>query len=746
MADSRNPRQNRRGGEPTVVPMRRGGISQARRYSPRGKTVREAASDPYRPVLRLVNGGQDEAPAGSGRGAPPDSGRAAAAARGTAPSRRSGGTPSEQSAARKSSARKPAARGSATRKAPAGKATSRKAAARKATPGGATRGRATRGRATTAKGGAGRRRPAPPRRPGRRTRRVRLGNPMRRLRFGTALVLVLFLVIAGRLVELQLTDAAAYAADGLKQRLREVPLLAPRGSILDRSGAVLARSVDARYVYADPEMVDDAASAAAKLSPVLGIAKSALTERMKRSVRDNGQSVRFVYLARGVSVSVGDRVTGLNIKGIGVHRDERREVPGHDLAANIIGFTGQDANGLTGMESQYDSVLRGRDGERVDEIGMNGVPIPDGYHRLQPAKPGRSLRLTIDRDLQYEAQRTLAAKMQQVRATFGSAVVLDVQTGEVRAMASWPSYDAANAFDAPGSRWTDYNTEAVVEPGSVHKPFVLGAALEEGVITPNSTPVVPPTITKGGATYRDTHWHTTRKMTIPGILAHSSNVGTIEIASKLGAKRLCEYQKKFGLGTPTGVGIPGEASGIVQPPNRWSGSSYGSVPIGMGVAVTPIQMAAAYAAIANDGVWLQPRLVDGTIGGDGKFAAAAPAKHHRVLSTKVSRQLRLAMEAVTTAPDATGLQGAIPGYRVAGKTGTGLKVKNNHYEYGNVTSFIGMAPADAPRFVVAVFAHVPHGAGGGVAGPVFRSIMTSTLQHYAVPPTGRKAPQFKIYG
>jgi cell division protein FtsI (penicillin-binding protein 3) len=559
------------------------------------------------------------------------------------------------------------------------------------------------------------------------------------------LVLVLFLVIAGRLVELQLTDAAAYAADGLKQRLREVPLLAPRGSILDRSGAVLARSVDARYVYADPEMIDDRAGAAAKLSPVLGVAKSVLTERMKRSVRENGQAVRFVYLARGVSVAVGDRVTALNIKGIGVHRDERREVPGHDLAANIIGFTGQDANGLTGLEAQYDSVLRGRDGERVDEIGMNGVSIPDGYHRLEPAKPGKSLRLTVDRDLQYEAQRTLAAKMQEVRASFGSAVVLDVHTGEVRAMASWPSYDAANAFEAPGSRWTDYNTAAVVEPGSVHKPFVIGAALEAGVITPNSTPVVAPTITKGGVTYRDTHWHDTREMTIPGILAHSSNVGTIGIAGRLGAKRLYDCQRRFGLGQPTGIGVPGEASGIVQPPSRWSGSSYGSIPIGMGVAVTPIQMAAAYAAIANDGVWLQPRLVDGTIDSGGTFTAAPAGKHHRVLSAKTARQLRLMMEAVTTAPDATGLQAAIPGYRVAGKTGTGLKVTNNRYEYGNVTSFVGMAPADAPRFVVAVFAHVPHGAGGGTAGPVFRSIMTAALQHYSVPPTGRKAPHFQIY-
>ncbi|MGH3715870.1 MAG: peptidoglycan D,D-transpeptidase FtsI family protein, partial [Micromonosporaceae bacterium] len=593
-------------------------------------------------------------------------------------------------------------------------------------------------------GTAGRTSQRPARRRG-RTRRVRLGNPMRRLRFGTVLVLVLFAVITGRLVELQLTDAPAYAAKGLEQRLREVPLPAPRGSILDRTGATLARSVDARYIYADPAMVADAPKAAAALSPMLGVAKSVLLEKMTKTERDDGREVRFVYLARGVSVSVGERVSALNLQGIGVHRDERREVPGHDLAANVIGFTGQEGSGLAGMEARYESVLAGQDGERVDEIGMQGVAIPDGYHYEKPARPGRSVQLTIDRDLQYETQRILAARMQAVKATFGSAVVLDVRTGEVVAMASWPSYDAADPFDAPDSRRIDYNTAAVVEPGSVHKPLVIGAGLEEDVIKASDTPVVPPTIRKGGKTYRDTHWHDTRKMTLPGILAHSSNVGTIQIADKLGADRVCAYQKAFGLGAPTGIGLPGEASGIVQPPDRWSGSSPGSIPIGLGVAVTPIQLAAAYAAIGNDGVWNQPTLVRGTVGPDGTLDPADPGNRRRVLSAQTARELRTAMEAVTTAEGATGRKAAIPGYRVAGKTGTGLRVKDSRYMYGDVTSFIGMAPADAPRYVVGIFAHVPNGAGGGVAGPVFRSVMTATLQHYAVPPTGKKAPNFKIY-
>lgn len=714
MASARTPRQNRRAGDPVVVPIRRGGLSQARRYRPRGRTVREAArrSDPYRPALQLVAGGRQDAPTPRPKATPRRQVPPAAVV--TSPARRGAGQTRQ-------------ARGQ-TRQAL-----------------GVGQNRARSGRSGHPSRIRRPMRAAPARRRTRRRSGGRLGNPMRRLRFGTALVLVLFVLIGGRLVELQLTDAAAYAADGLRQRLREVPLPAPRGAILDRTGAMLAHSVEARYVYADPEMVDDPQRTAGSLAQVLGVPRSVLAERMRQSVRDNGDPVRFVYLARGVSVSTGDRVAALNLKGIGVHRDERRDVPGHDLAANVIGFTGRDGNGLAGLEARYDDLLRGEDGQRQDEIGMNGVPIPDGYHRERLAEPGRSLHLTIHRDLQFEAQRTLGWHLRKVRASFGSAVVLDVHTGEVVAMASWPSYDAADPADVPQSQLVDYNTSVVVEPGSSHKPLVIGAALEEGVVQPDSTPVVAPTIRKGGRTYRDVHYHATRKMTLPGILAHSSNVGVIQIADDLGAERLYRYQRAFGLGSATGLGMPGEASGIVQPPRRWSGSSHGSIPIGLGVAVTPIQMAAAYAAIANDGVWVQPTLIRGVDGLDGKLKRAAPGERRRVLSPGTARELRLAMEAVTTAPGATGTLAAIPGYRVAGKTGTGLRVKDDRYLPGDVTSFVGMAPADAPRFVVSVFAHVPNGGGGGVAAPVFRRVMTAALRAYAVAPTGRAAPQFRVY-
>ncbi len=572
---------------------------------------------------------------------------------------------------------------------------------------------------------------------------------MRRLRLSTVVLVSLFVIIAGRLVQIQLTEADVYAANAMEQRSVEIPLPAPRGSILDRTGAILAHSVEARYVYADPSLVEDPEAVAAQLSPLLGIQRSVLAEQMRPRTFDNGEPVRFVYLARGVPIEIGDRVVELDIPGIGVRRDERREVPGHGLASNVIGFTGtdngEDIVGRTGLEARYDAVLQGVDGVRIQEQGRSGEAIPNGYQRTTPARPGSSLQLTLDRDLQYAVQNALDAQMRQMGAYFGAAVVLEARTGEILALASWPTYDAANPRNVTPEQLMDYATGAVVEPGSVHKAIVIAAALEEGIITPESTPVVPPSIERGGEVYTDTHPHDTRPMTIAGILAHSSNVGTIQIADELGAQRLYEYQRAFGLGTSTSCGLPGEASGIVQPPENWSGSSYGSIPLGLGVAVTPLQMTAAYAAIANDGVWVQPHLVQGIINADGEFQPAEEPERRRVISEQTAAQMRQLLEAPVVAEGGTAHSAQIEGYRVAGKTGTGMRVVDGEYAPGDIASFVGMAPADDPRFVVGVFAHVPSGGGGGVAGPVFADVMRFALQRYAVPPTGTTSPHFEIY-
>jgi len=687
-----------------------GGILGAKAYTPRGRTIREAAdhrrelapdggTDSRRPVLRVVEGGQ---------------------------TRRVGDRRAEPARLREEE----------------------RAPRRHALQG--TGGRLTR-RRTSAQSARRAREPrrAPLSRRLNAQRPPRLADPRRRLRLATVVALAMFATIGIRLVVLQVVDTPAYADGGLAARLSApIVIPAPRGSIYDRNGAVLAHSVEARYVYADPQRVEDPDEAAKLLAPLLNMPAEELKQRMLPRKRPDGRWSEFEFLARGVDVDVANQILDLELPGIGVNRDERRDVPGRDLAANLLGFAGQDMIGLEGLEASYDDVLRGVNGERVFEIGQGklAAPIPGGYSREKEAKPGSSLVLTIDRDLQYEVQRILSETMVKHRGGKAAAVVLDVRTGEVLAQASYPTYDASNWRRYNPSDREDTATSFVVDPGSVHKALVLAAGLEEGVITPDSTVTVGPAIRKGDVVFRDTYpMPQGTRMTLPAIMAYSSNVGTIKIADKLGAQRLYEYQLRFGLGRKTGVGLPGEASGRVLPPEEWSGSSYGSIPIGHSVDVTPLQMAAVYAAIANDGVWIQPRLVRETIAPDGTRTPAPEQERRRVISAETAAAVRTTMEAVTTMRDATGRRAAIPGYRVAGKTGTGKRVVNGRYANGTVASFIGMAPAENPRFVIAVFAEIPHGGGGDVSAPAFRDMMVFALRHYRVPPSTTKPPNFVVH-
>jgi cell division protein FtsI (penicillin-binding protein 3) len=469
---------------------------------------------------------------------------------------------------------------------------------------------------------------------------------------------------------------------------------------------------------------------------------------LSRRKRADGSRDQFEYLARGVDIATGNAVAALNLPGIRVARDERRIEPGHDLAANLIGFTGADGTGLTGLEAAYDAQLSGVDGKRIFEHGQGdlGTKIPGGYEEEKPARPGSSLQLTINRDVQYQVQQLLAQRMTAVNADFGAAVVLDARTGEVLAQASYPGYDAAQPEKSTPAQRLDGPSQIVIDPGSVHKVITLAAGLQCGAIQADSTILLPGgTIKKG-----DTHFSDTTpqkpgtRITIPGILAYSSNVGTITVADKMTPQTLYDYQLRFGLGSPTKEGMPGEAPGLVQPPSRWSGSSHGSIPIGMGVSVTPLQMAAVYATIANGGVYLQPHLIKATISPDKQVHPTAPPVTRTVLSARNADTLRDDLEAVVTAPGSTGHAAAVPGYRVAGKTGTGLQVKDGRYVPGEVASFVGMAPVEAPRYVIAVFAHSPGGEGGAVAAPAFREMMAFTLRYFQVPPSAGTPPKFTL--
>jgi cell division protein FtsI (penicillin-binding protein 3) len=553
------------------------------------------------------------------------------------------------------------------------------------------------------------------------------------LQFGLVAVLALFAVIGGRLVQLQGLDGTAYAAQAERLRLRNVVLPAQRGDILDRDGNILARTVSARTVFADPKLVVDPAGTAARLAGPLGVDGPALLAQLTRPGR-------YVVLKRGMPPEAAKVVTDLRLAGIGSQPESQREVPGHDLAANVIGFVGRDGQGLAGIESRYDDLLRGKAGKHVYQTAPGGQPIPSALERMVPAVPGRSVETTLDRDLQFVAQQSLSDRMKQTGAFTGSAVVLDTKTFQVLAMASYPTYDASDPAAAPAAARGNAAVSNVVEPGSIHKAITISGALQAGAISPDTVMTVPPTITKGGKTFRDTHKHGTVGITLMGILAQSSNVGTIEIADKLGAQGVYDYQRKFGLGSKSGLDFPGESPGIVQPPSNWSGPSYGGIPIGLGVAVTPLQMAVVYATIANDGLRLTPTLVRGFRGADGSFTPAARPKATRVLSPAVARVMRTDLSAITS-KHATGARAAIPGYVVAGKTGTGQRVEGGHYTQGNVTSFIGMAPAADPRYVVAVFVHAPNGVGGAVSGPVFQELTGYLLRHYRVPPVGQAPPE-----
>jgi cell division protein FtsI (penicillin-binding protein 3) len=580
----------------------------------------------------------------------------------------------------------------------------------------------------------------------------KLASGTRRLRLGTVLALSLFVMIGVRLVVLQVASSPADKARLIElreKRTTTVVLPAPRGSILDRNGNVLAHSVEARYIAADPVLVKNPAVTAAKLSPLIGVPVSKLVPLMTPHKRPGGGQSRFEFLAQGVDVPVGDRIEAMGLGGIVVDRDERRDVPGADLAANLIGFTGADNSGLEGMEAKYDSLLHGTDGERVYEIGKGALdkPIPGGYQRYTEPQPGSSVELTIDSDVQFEVQRILKDQMDKVHATIGGAVVIDVRTGEVLAQASYPSYDAANPQDYPPASRDDVPSSIIADPGSIHKAITIGAALQEGVINPNSYQVVGPAIERGGYFFKDSHVQPKgTKMTIPGILAFSSNVGTILIADKLGKDRLYEYQQKFGLGKATDEGTLGESPGRLLAPSEWSPSASGSVPIGMSVDATLVQMAGAYATIANNGTYIQPHLVKELISGkDGRTTPGAKPETHSVLSPNVAEELRTMMEAVVDNTGATGTQASVAGYRVAGKTGTGKRLIDGKYTSYNYGSFIGMAPAENPRFVIAVSADVPHGTGGDVAAPAFSKMMSYALWHYQVPPSTTKPPKFKIH-
>ena len=555
-------------------------------------------------------------------------------------------------------------------------------------------------------------------------------------------------LIAGRLVQLQGLDRSTYAAMAERQRLHTVALTAPRGEIVDRDGRPLAETVDARDVYADPTKVSDPLVEAQQLAPVLGLPVRQLRDQLSAKTT-------FVYLSRAVSPRLAGQVMNLAmpgtgrpaLPGIGVLPTSKRLYPAGTLGSNIVGFVNADGDGVSGLEASYNKILSGRDGERTFETGLSGSPIPDGHDIVKPAVPGTGVQLTIDRDIQWEAQQAIAAQVHAVHADSGTVVVMDPRTGRLLALAVAPGFDPNHYSDYPLSALGDPAVSDVYEPGSVNKVITMSAALQERLVTPQSPFVVPPELHYAGFTFRDAELHGTEHLTLAGILAKSSNIGTIEVARKIGAARLYRYLHAYGFGSPTGVGLPGDGSGLLPPLDQWTASTLPTASFGQGVGVTALQVASVYATVANGGVRVTPQLVAGTVDADGHTHPSARPERHRVISARVAAQLRDMLEAVTT-NEGTAPLARIPGYRIAGKTGTANR-PNGHGGYGGAgytSSFVGFAPADDPKLLVEVVLQNPRLGhfGGLVAAPVFHDVMSFALQTLKIPPTGTKPPHAKL--
>jgi cell division protein FtsI (penicillin-binding protein 3) len=549
-----------------------------------------------------------------------------------------------------------------------------------------------------------------------------------------AAMVLAFCAIFVRLTVLQVSQAAALQRLALEQRLRTVELPATRGAIVDRNGEPLAISLEARDIYADPRYVTDPWRTATVLAPLLGRGARELAQLLS-------QDTSFVYLARQVDPGLAERIAGKGLPGIGFLPSTRRAYPAGPLGAQVLGFVGVDGNGLAGLELRYDDLLAGQPGERTQEVDPRGQPIVGGVDVERPPVPGSTLVTTIDREIQYLAQQALERAVRENGARGGTVIVMDVHTGDILAMATYPWFDPNDFADAPVGRYRNRAVTDAFEPGSTNKVITAAAAIDRHVIGLREVLSVPWEMRVGGYTLHDAHPHGVLPMTLGDIIAQSSNIGTVLVAQRVGASAMAAYLERFGLGRPTGVDFPGESPGIVPPLYEWTGSSLATISYGQGIAATPLQMTAVYAAIANGGRWVQPRLVRGVRVPGGGFEPAPAAPTRRAISPETAAVLtRLLVQAVDTG---TGVNATIPGYEVAGKTGTARipAPGGNGYLAGQyIASFIGFLPASEPRVAIAAILDRPATEYGGVAAaPLFQEIARGVIMRLGLEP-GRPLP------
>ncbi|HMJ00269.1 MAG TPA: penicillin-binding protein 2 [Gaiellaceae bacterium] len=550
---------------------------------------------------------------------------------------------------------------------------------------------------------------------------MKLAN--RRIRLVLAVFAFAFVAMFLRAAWIQGVQAGNYERLAAGQHRATIVDPGGRGAIFDRTGVQLAIGRQTTTVYANPRQIRDPEATAALVARVLKLDPQQV--QLELSDRSRG----FVYVARKADPKRVKIIKKAGIVGLGFVNEEQRFYPLKQVAAQVVGYAGTDNHGLSGLELGLEDKLSGKPGSETVIRDPSGQAID--VVNSTAAHQGQNVTLTIDDRIQAQAESVLRRTIDQWHAKAATAVVLDPHTGGVLAMAVEHGYDA-NQFPIVPKDWQRNRTVTdTYEPGSTFKIVTVSAVLAEGLVTPRTAFTLPYEIHVADRVIKDAHPRGTERLTVDQILSYSSNVGTITLAEKLGAARLSEWISRFGFGHKTGIDFPGETRGIVPPLARWSGSTIGTLPIGHGIAITPVQMAAAYGTVANDGLWLQPHLVD-RIGSKGRPTVVS----RRILTRRVARQVRKMMEDVVI--EGTGQEAQLPGYTVAGKTGTAAKpdpsggYSNTKY----VASFVGMVPATDPRLVILVTIDEPAAAiwGGVVAAPAFQQIAGFDLQYLEIPP------------
>lgn len=568
----------------------------------------------------------------------------------------------------------------------------------------------------------------------------------RRIRYVVAISLVLLIVFAVRLIDVQAVRAAGFANRADMELAKRSLIMAPRGAITDVNGVEFARSVIAYRVLADQAIIDYPKRLAELAAPILDMDESKLESQLTGTRR-------YVVIAQSVkpavwreleaaveryNAEVSQEKNGFakRLAGFFAERIYVREYPEAELGAAVIGFINQAGNGAAGLEYSMNSTLAGINGEYT-YANAGGTIIPGTQKITSEAVKGNTVRLTIDRDVQWVAQEAIRTAVKNSKALSGTVIVMDPKTGHILAHATYPSFTPGNTKGIDPYRWQNPSVQEVYEPGSTGKVITVASAIEEGKVGPETVLSVPDKLKRSNKVFSDHDPHRVMKWTVAGALAVSSNTAAIKIGEMLSNDKLHSYLKKFGVGEKPGSGLPGEESGKLLDVEDWSGTTAPTVAFGQGYSVTAMQATSVFATLANDGVRVTPTVVKGISDAAGRYTPAGKQKSVRVVSAETAKKMRLMMESVVSA-SGTAPSAAIPGYRVAGKTGTAQRVDDSCGCYrGYTASFIGFAPADKPEFVVSVTIQDPKGLhwGGYLGGPVFNKVMSFVLKDQHIPPT-----------